>query len=151
MHPTTYGSSRKMNVNEQEAPTVPGEAFSRPENGTAFRSPRPHIPGTEFSRFSNSVAIRGSMDSHWPEEHFNARYNHLDNGEAPDKHQWSQHLLDRAKSSYKKDEQPSGKESGTVKSDYLRTSTYLSFFNLTEIHRKCLCKPYTCLFSLFTG
>ncbi|XP_062176842.1 probable serine/threonine-protein kinase At1g09600 isoform X1 [Alnus glutinosa] len=114
MHPTTYGSSRKMNVNEQEAPTVPGEAFSRPENGTVFRSPKPHIPGTEFSRFSNSVAIRGSMDSHWPEDHFNARYNHLDNGEAPDKHQWSQHLLDRAKSSYKKDEQPSGKESGTV-------------------------------------
>jgi hypothetical protein len=150
MHPTTFGSSRNMNVNEHEAVTVHGQAFSRPENGKGYRSPRPHIPGTEFSRFSNSVAIRGSkettVDSHWPEEHFNARYNHLDNGEATDKHQWSQHLLDRPKSSYKKDEQPNGKESGTVQSDYLLTSTYLSVFNLTEIHRKCLCEPYNCIF-----
>lgn len=118
MHPTTFGSSRKMNVNEQEALTVPGQALSHLENGTGFRSPIPHIPGTEFSRFSNSVAIRGSeemtADSHWPEDNFNARSNHLDNGEAPDKHQWSQHLLDRPKSSYKKEEQPSGKDSGMV-------------------------------------
>lgn len=150
MHPTTFGSSRKMNVNEQEALTVPGQALSRPENGTGFRSPIPHIPGTEFSRFSNSVAIRGSeemtADSHWPEDNFNARSNHLDNGEAPDKHQWSQHLLDRPKSSYKKEEQPSGKESGMVQSDYLLTSTYLSVFNLTEIHGECLCEPYNCPF-----
>lgn len=93
-----------------------------------------HHGAAQLSRYSNSVAVRGgsrygcggesSANSHWPGECFNASYNHFNGGESSEKHEWSHHLLDRPKSSYKIDEQSSGKESAMVK--YLVILTFYS-------------------------
>ncbi|KAF5448101.1 hypothetical protein F2P56_028666 [Juglans regia] len=120
MHPTAFGSSRNMDI-DGEVLTFRGQAF---KNGSELRSQisSPHPGEAEFPRYSNSAATQGSSllnsskettaDPHWPGECLNARYNHLDDDVASEKHQWSHHLLDRPNSSYKKDLQQSGKGSG---------------------------------------
>lgn len=114
-----------MNVNDQEALTVPGHALGYSKNGAELRRQR-------------SCTRRGEADqgdSHWPEEDFNSRYNHLDDSEASEKRQWSHHLLERPKSVNKKDQRPSGKESGTVESICL-LNFYISFsYSLIKLKR----------------
>lgn len=111
MHPSAFGSSRNMSQS--------GQSRNGAEKSYMYRG------AAQSSRFSNSASVRSdsrydgvveaSANPHWPEERINARYSHLDNGDSSAKHDWSHNLLDRPKSSHKKDEQPSGKESATVK------------------------------------
>ncbi|KAJ9159038.1 hypothetical protein P3X46_024569 [Hevea brasiliensis] len=116
MHPTNFGSSRGMNVNESETLGAPSQAFVSPRNTEEPRTQRSfiHRGAAHLSRFSNSVAVRGSsqLDSscattvnpHWKEDRFDPRYNHLDDS--------SHHLLSRPKFS-NKEGRPSGLESAT--------------------------------------
>ncbi|XWS40414.1 hypothetical protein CRYUN_Cryun18bG0139100 [Craigia yunnanensis] len=120
-HPNSFGSSRNMKANESMKASA--RAFGSPRKPEEFRTQTifVHCGAVELSRFSNSVAVRGSsrfdmtkennISPHWLEERFNARYNHLDNAESSEKHEWSHHLLDRPKTSNVKDEQPPSKES----------------------------------------
>ncbi|XWS62393.1 hypothetical protein CRYUN_Cryun06bG0006900 [Craigia yunnanensis] len=117
MHPSNFGSSRNMKSNEIESIKASARAFGSPRKAEELRTHTTyvHCGAVELSRFSNSVAVRGSsrfdmtkennINPHWPEEHLNAGYNHLDNAES------SHHLLDRPKISHVKDEHPSSKES----------------------------------------
>ncbi|KHN05279.1 hypothetical protein glysoja_039989 [Glycine soja] len=99
MHPSVYGSSRNMNLKE--------ENLTCPDHG--FRSRNT----AKLSRFSNSVAVRGdslldmsgdfSVNSQWPEDQFGMRYSHQADGE-------SNKLLDGLKSSQKKDFHPVDKD-----------------------------------------
>ncbi|KAK9286452.1 hypothetical protein L1049_014849 [Liquidambar formosana] len=119
----TFGSSQDRNVNEDEALKGPCPAIGSSRNGPELRKQRSfgHRGAGQLSRISSSVAVRGSsrfdsnretsVNPHWPEERINARYDHLDGTESSGKHEWSQHLLDRPKSSHKKGEHPCGKES----------------------------------------
>lgn len=123
IHPTAFGSARNMDVNEDEAQMGPGRGSNSSRNGAELRIQKSysHRGGSQLSMFSGSVAVQGSsrfdndrengMNRHWPEERCNARYNELGGAESSEKHQWSHHLLDRPKSSHKKDEQPSEKGS----------------------------------------
>lgn len=127
IHPTAFGSARNMDVNEDEAQMGPGRGSNSSRNGAELRIQKSysHRGGSQLSMFSGSVAVQGSsrfdndrengMNRHWPEERCNARYNELGGAESSEKHQWSHHLLDRPKSSHKKDEQPSEKGSSMVK------------------------------------
>ncbi|XP_021824542.1 probable serine/threonine-protein kinase At1g09600 isoform X1 [Prunus avium] len=109
MHPSAFGSSRNMSQS--------GQSRNGVEKSYMYRG------AAQSSRFSNSASVRSdsrydgvveaSANPHWPEERINARYSHLDNGDSSAKHDWSHNFLDRPKSSHKKDEQPSGKESAT--------------------------------------
>ncbi|KAJ7967977.1 Serine/threonine protein kinase [Quillaja saponaria] len=117
IHPSAFGSTRNMNLNE-DGPDRVGSS----RNETELRKQRSYIHhgATELSRFSNSVAVRGgsrfdigghsSVNPHWPEERFSSRYNHLADGDSSEKHEWSHHLLERPKSSHKEDRQLSEKE-----------------------------------------
>nr|QYW07106.1 cyclin-dependent kinase like 7 [Dimocarpus longan] len=84
-------------------------AFGSPE----LRNQRSYMhPGAGgLSRFSNSVAVRGNDHSQLDcstESRGNPRWHE----DAVGKHDWSQHLMGgRPKSSHKKSEQPSGKQS----------------------------------------
>lgn len=116
MHPSLFGYSRNMYA-----------CSSHYRNGEDIRTRETytHRTASQLSRFSNSVAARGasrfdgvietSVNPHWPEERINARYSHLDDGASSEKHTWSHYLVDRSRSSHKKDEQPLGKESATVR------------------------------------
>ncbi|XP_050128949.1 probable serine/threonine-protein kinase At1g09600 [Malus sylvestris] len=108
VHPSAFGSL-------QSGHSKNGAEFSR-QKSYMYRG------AAQSSRFSNSASVRsgsqfdGNIESanpHWPEERMNGRYNYFDNGESSAKHDWSRHFLERPKSSHKKDEQPSGKESAT--------------------------------------
>ncbi|KAI5356387.1 hypothetical protein L3X38_009282 [Prunus dulcis] len=109
MHPSAFGSLRNMSQS--------GQSRNGAEKSYMYRG------AAQSSRFSNSASVRSdsrydgvveaSANPHWPEERINARYSHLDNGDSSAKHDWSHNFLDRPKSSHKKDEQPSGKESST--------------------------------------
>ncbi|KAJ7946554.1 Serine/threonine protein kinase [Quillaja saponaria] len=102
MHPSAFGSSQNINLNEN------GRLGSS-RNGNELRRQRSFMNNgaTELSRFSSSVAVRGgsrldiggrsSVNPHWPEERFTARQNHLVDGES------SHHLLEGPKYSHKKD------------------------------------------------
>lgn len=116
MHPSTFDSSLNMNA-----------CSSHHKNGKdrRLRETYTHCTASMLSRFSNSVAARGasrfddvietSVNPHWPEERINGRYGHLDNGASSEKHTLSHHLVDRSRSSHKKDPQPLGKQSTTVR------------------------------------
>lgn len=118
MHPTNFGSSRNKNINEDRASRAPGLAYVSPSKSAVLRPQRSFIQrgAARLSRFSNSVAVRGnsqfhgssatSVNSHWPEEHFDNRYNNLDDS--------SHHLLGRPNFS-QKEKQPSGLDSTTVR------------------------------------
>ncbi|WRX14326.1 Protein kinase domain - like 10 [Theobroma cacao] len=122
MHPNNFGSSRNMKAHEIESMKASARAFGSPRKPEELRTQTTYVHrgAVELSRFSNSVAVRGSsrfamtketsINPHWPEERFTARYNHMDNAEPSEKHEWSHHLLDRPKTSHEKDEQPSSKE-----------------------------------------
>ena len=112
-----FGSSQNVNAHSSQS-----------RNGAELRTPRSYVHrgAAELSRFSNSVAARSdswfnsigetSMNLQWPEEHINGGYNHLNGGDSSEKLEWSHHLLQRPKSSYKnKDEQASRKESSAVR------------------------------------
>ncbi|XP_039006401.1 probable serine/threonine-protein kinase At1g09600 [Hibiscus syriacus] len=121
--PSRFGSSRNKKTNEIESMKASTRAFSSPRKPEELRSQATSVHrGTlELSRFSNSIAVRGcprfdmtkenNINPHWPEEHFNAGYNHLDIVESSEKHELSHRLLDRPKASNVKDEQLSSKES----------------------------------------
>lgn len=123
MHSTALGSSRNMNGNHGD--NLRGSSVG--EKGAELRKQRSYMQhgAGQLSRYSNSVAVRGgsrfgcggdsSANSNWPEECFNVSYNPFNGGESSEKHEWSHHLLDRPKSSYKIDDQPSGKGSSMVK------------------------------------
>ncbi|XWS55340.1 hypothetical protein CRYUN_Cryun10bG0166500 [Craigia yunnanensis] len=123
MHRNSFGSSRNMKANEIEYMKASARAFGSPRKPEELRTQTTYVHhgAVELSRFSNSVAVRGSsrfdmtkeniINPHWPEERFNARYNHLDNAESSEKHEWSHHLLDRPKTSHVKDEQLPSEES----------------------------------------
>lgn len=74
------------------------------------RSSRSYMhPGAAgLSRFSNSVAVRGHSELDYSNR-VNSQWSE-DSG-----HEWSQNLLGRLKSSYKKDKKPSGNESAMVR------------------------------------
>ncbi|KAJ6711254.1 KINASE CDK9 putative-RELATED [Salix purpurea] len=113
MHPTNFGSSRNMNINDA-ALRAPGQDFVSPRQTAGLRAQRSFVQREAvLSRFSNSVAVRGdshfqgssstNVNSNWPEESFNVRYNNLDDS--------SHSLLGRPNFSNKK----SGLESTMVK------------------------------------
>lgn len=88
MHPTNFGSSRNMNINDA-ALRAPGQDFVSPRQTAGLRAQRSFVQREAvLSRFSNSVAVRGdshfqgssstNVNSNWPEESFNVRYNNLD-------------------------------------------------------------------------
>ncbi|XP_011028375.1 PREDICTED: probable serine/threonine-protein kinase At1g09600 isoform X1 [Populus euphratica] len=88
MHPTNFGSSRNMNINDAVL-RAPGQDFISPRQTAELSAQRSFVQREAvLSRFSNSVAVRGdshfqgcsstNVNSHWPEESFNARYNNLD-------------------------------------------------------------------------
>ncbi|XVE48530.1 hypothetical protein DITRI_Ditri01bG0009000 [Diplodiscus trichospermus] len=120
MHPSNFGSSRNMKANEIPL-KASAQAFGSPRKAGELRTQATYVHhgAVELSRFSNSVAVRGSswfdmtnknsINPHWPEERFNARYNHLDNADSS-----FHYLLDRPKTSHVKDEEPSCKESTVV-------------------------------------
>ena len=130
IRPMGFGSSQNMdeNENEDDARMGTGQGSSSSRNGAESRIHKSysHRGASQLSMFSGSVAVRGSlrfdndrenngMNRHWPEERGNAGCNELGGGaESSEKHQWSHHLLERPKSSHKKDEQPSEKESSMV-------------------------------------
>ncbi|XP_039045036.1 probable serine/threonine-protein kinase At1g09600 isoform X1 [Hibiscus syriacus] len=123
LHPSRFGSSRNRKTNEIESMKASTRAFSSPRKPEELRSQATYVHrGTlELSRFSNSIAVRGcprfdmtkenNINPHWPEEHFNAGYNHLDIVKSSEKHELSHRLLDRPKASNVKDEQQFSKES----------------------------------------
>jgi cyclin-dependent kinase 12/13 len=88
MHPTNFGSSRNMNINDA-ALRAPSQDFISPRQTAELSAQRSFVQREAvLSRFSNSVAVRGdshfqgcsstNVNSHWPEESFNVRYNNLD-------------------------------------------------------------------------
>lgn len=88
MHPTNFGSSRNMNINDA-ALRAPSQDFISPRQTAELSAQGSFIQREAvLSRFSNSVAVRGdshfqgcsstNANSHWPEESFNVRYNNLD-------------------------------------------------------------------------
>ncbi|XVE94211.1 hypothetical protein REPUB_Repub01dG0262400 [Reevesia pubescens] len=123
MHPSNFGSSRNMKENEIESMKASARAFISPRNHEELRTQTTYVHrgAVELSRFSNSVSVRGSsrfdmtkqntINSHWPEDRFTDRYNHLDNAGSSERLEWSRHLLDRPKTSDVKDDHPSSKES----------------------------------------
>ncbi|KAE8690774.1 putative serine/threonine-protein kinase [Hibiscus syriacus] len=123
MRHSRFGSSRNKKTNEIEFMKVSTRAFSSPRKPEELRSQATSVHrGTlELSRFSNSIAVGGfprfdmtkekKINPHWPGEHFNAGYNHLDIVEPSEKHELSHRLLDRPKASNLKDEQQFSKES----------------------------------------
>ncbi|KAL5787064.1 hypothetical protein ACOSP7_004013 [Xanthoceras sorbifolium] len=109
MHPSR--SSPSMNM-ENDAFRGSNGAFGSPRRAAELRNQRSNMhPGAGgLSRFSNSVAVRGNAHSHLDcstEIRGNPRWHE----DAVGKHDWSQHFAGRPKSSYKKAEQPSGKQS----------------------------------------
>ncbi|KAJ1385708.1 Serine/threonine-protein kinase, active site [Sesbania bispinosa] len=106
MHPSAYGSSRNMNLKEEDVLTGPNHVFTSRNPELRKQKSYWHGSTAKLSRFSNSVATRGnsrldmsgncSVNSEWPENHFGMRYSHLADGE-------SSQLLDGPKSSRKKD------------------------------------------------
>ncbi|XVE67500.1 hypothetical protein DITRI_Ditri08aG0166100 [Diplodiscus trichospermus] len=123
MHTNSFGCPQNMKANEIESMKASARAFGSPRKPEELRTQTTYVHrgAVELSRFSNSVAVRGSsrfdmtkgngINPHWPEERFNARYNHLDNAQFSEKHEWYHHLLDRPKASLVKDELPPSKES----------------------------------------
>ncbi|XP_062026237.1 probable serine/threonine-protein kinase At1g09600 [Rosa rugosa] len=111
MHPSAYGSTRNLEMRGQS------------KNGAELRRQNSYMNGgaAQSSRFSSSASVRSdsrfggvvetTANPHWPEERINTRYNHLDDGNSSAKHDWSLQFLNRPKSSQRKDEQPSGKDS----------------------------------------
>lgn len=107
------------------------------KNGEELRRQNSYMHGgaAQSSRFSSSASVRSdsrfggvvetSANPHWPEERINGRYNHLDDGASSAKHDWSLHFLNRPKSSQRKDEQQSGKDSARVKELLLLFIIYL--------------------------
>ncbi|KAL6329118.1 hypothetical protein AAG906_007664 [Vitis piasezkii] len=107
IHPTAFGSARNMDVNEDEAQMGPGRGSNSSRNGAELR-----IQKSYSHREDPNCSSRFDNDREWNESALargrcNARYNELGGAESSEKHQWSHHLLDRPKSSHKKDEQPS--------------------------------------------
>lgn len=82
------GSSHNMNINETFR--APGQDFISSRQAAELRAQRSFIErgAVQLYGFSNSVAVRGdshfqgcsstNVNSHWPEESFNVRYNNLD-------------------------------------------------------------------------
>ncbi|KAE9599380.1 putative protein-serine/threonine kinase CMGC-CDK-CRK7-CDK9 family [Lupinus albus] len=107
MHRTAYGSSRNMNLKEEDFLTGPDHICRLRKQNSYW-----HGSTAQLSRFSNSVAAQGdsrldmsgnnSLNSEWPEDQFGMRYNHEADGV-------SNQLLDGHKSSQKKD-LPSGND-----------------------------------------
>ncbi|KAK7328343.1 hypothetical protein VNO77_22447 [Canavalia gladiata] len=99
MHPSAYGSSRNMNLKEEDALTGPDHAFRsrKPE----LRKQNSFWHGST-AKFSNSVEVQGDslldisgeLSSHWAGDQLCMRYSHLADGE-------SKQLLDGPKSSQK--------------------------------------------------
>ncbi|KAJ1420017.1 Serine/threonine-protein kinase, active site [Sesbania bispinosa] len=113
MHPSAYGSSRNMNLKEEDVLTGPNHVFTSRNPELRKQKSYWHGSTAKLSRFSNSVATRGnsrldmsgdcSVNSEWPEDHFGMRYSHLADGE-------SSQLLDGPKSSCKNDFHLLGKD-----------------------------------------
>ncbi|KAK3183535.1 hypothetical protein Dsin_030821 [Dipteronia sinensis] len=112
MHPSR--SSPNMAMDDDSFRGHNG-AFGSPRGAAELRNQRSYMhPGAGgLNRFSNSVAVRGNTHSHL-DCSTGIRGNPRWHEDAVGKHDWSQHLLGRPKSSHKKGEQPSGKQS-TVK------------------------------------
>lgn len=138
MHPSSFGFSQNTKANEIESMKASTRAFGSPRKPEELRRQTTYVHhgAVELSRFSNSVADRGSsrfdmtkknsINPHWPEERFNARYNHMDNGGSSEKHEWSHNLLDKPKTSHVKDEQPPSEESTAVRNYEFGISSYKS-------------------------
>jgi len=114
MASTALGSSQNMNGNQRD--NLRGSSVGA--KGAELRKQRSYVQhgGVKLSRYSNSIAVRGgSRFGCGPEECFNVSYNRFNDVESSEKHEWSHHLLDTPKSSYKIDDQSSGKVSINVK------------------------------------
>lgn len=119
MHPSAYGSSRNMNLKEEDVLTGPNHAFTSTNSELRKQKSFWHGSTAQLSRFSNSVAVRGdsqldmsgdySVNSQWPDQdHFDMTYGHLGDGE-------SNQLLDGPKASRKKHFHLHGKDRAMVK------------------------------------
>ncbi|XP_057978089.1 probable serine/threonine-protein kinase At1g09600 [Malania oleifera] len=110
-HPNAFGSSLGVNMNEDDT------LFDSSKNDKGTQRSYKPSGATELSRFSSSVAVRGNsretnLNSHWaPKGLLNAGYNQLDGAESSRKHDWFHRLLEGPKSSRRKHERASGKES----------------------------------------
>ncbi|KAG4968390.1 hypothetical protein JHK87_034041 [Glycine soja] len=112
VHPSVYGSSRNMNLKEEDL-TSPDHGFR--SRKSELRKQKSYWQGStaKLSRFSNSVAVQGdplldmsgdsSANSQWPEDQFGMRCSHQADGD-------SKQLLDGLKSSQKNDFHPIGKD-----------------------------------------
>ncbi|KAK7284043.1 hypothetical protein RIF29_13794 [Crotalaria pallida] len=106
MHRSAYGSSRNMNLKEEDVLTGPNHVFRSRNSELRKQTSYWHGSTAQLSRFSNSVAFRGdsrldmsgnsSLNSDWPGDQFGTRYSHQADGE-------SNQLLVGHKSSHKKD------------------------------------------------
>lgn len=112
MHPSAYGSSRNMNSKDEDV-LISHDHLLRSRNPKLSKQKScRHGTSAQLSRFSNSMAVRGdsqldmsghsSVNLEWSEDYFNMRYSQADNE--------SNHLLDRRKSTRKKDVNPFGKD-----------------------------------------
>ncbi|XP_031287561.1 probable serine/threonine-protein kinase At1g09600 [Pistacia vera] len=104
----TLGTAWSRMASENEHLTGPSGAFGSPRRDADLGNPRSymHPSASRLSRFSNSVAVRGrSQLDCSTESRVNTKW-----GNDSGKHDWST-LRDMSRSTYKKDEQPSGKES----------------------------------------
>lgn len=115
IHPSALGYAQNMDVTEDEVQM----GSARGSNSRIHKS-YSHRGASQLSMFSGSVAVRGSsrfdndrengVNRHWPEERCNGRCIELSGAESSEKQQLSHHLLERPKSSHKKDEQLPEKE-----------------------------------------
>lgn len=113
-----------MNLKEEDVLTGPNHAFTSTNSELRKQKSFWHGSTAQLSRFSNSVAVRGdsqldmsgdySVNSQWPEDHFDMTYGHLGDGE-------SNQLLDGPKASRKKHFHLHGKDRAMVKRNYLQT------------------------------
>ncbi|XP_042486610.1 probable serine/threonine-protein kinase At1g09600 isoform X2 [Macadamia integrifolia] len=119
--PNGYGSSWSR-VEGGETIGAPGRANGSSGKSAELRAQRSYMhQAAELSKFSSSVAVRNSshvdsqrersIQTNWPEQKLNSRYNQLDDAEPSEKSEWSHHLLDRPTSSQRKGEKVCGRES----------------------------------------
>lgn len=137
VHPAAFGSSRNMDASEDEAQMGPGHGSNSSRNGTELRIQKSYSQRGASQLSMSLAAARGSSrfdndrengtNRHWPEERGNGRCNDLGGAESSEKHQWSHHLLERPKSSHKKDGQPAEKESSMVIIDLIVMSICILF------------------------
>lgn len=93
MHPSVYGSSRTMNLKEENVLICPDHGFISRKSELSKHTSYWQGSAAKLSRFSNSIAARGDsllemsggdfgVNSQLPEDQFGTRYSHKADGES---------------------------------------------------------------------